>query len=300
MDSSSEPAASSGRPRIPPGAKDPYTGESQLMHQPEPEANEKEDSSADFGDEGTLAKGYEQAETWHGLKRIGFAPEKAWIYHGPSEADKYQRYNGKASRVRQDTPSAAHQVAVEICLLQLCGKPLDAVHTLLYNKEKNILAEQCIVEGSETSTLWFPNEEVKTQLVALFEKVGAGKNATPTQGEKPDTVSLSLIDPEVKFHFAKRFSVLTHRRVPDKAISSSSSVAQFVAAMTTKMKEKPPNVIRKFARRKNAGVLPPNIQFSGKRINKNTEDEAYGRKKIIHAELYNRGLVLPKRGSRMA
>lgn len=68
-----------------------------------------------------------------------------------------------------------------------------------------------------------------------------------------------------------------------------------MAAMSTNLKEKPPNVARKLARRKAAGVLPPNIKFSGKRINKFTNDEDYGSKKVIQTELYNRGLVIPSK-----
>lgn len=71
----------------PPGAEDPYSGESQLLHKQE----EEQRDLASEGEESTLAKGYELAETWDGLSTIGFIPKEAWVYNGSSEADVYQR-----------------------------------------------------------------------------------------------------------------------------------------------------------------------------------------------------------------
>jgi hypothetical protein len=40
--------------------------------------------------------------------------------------------------------------------------------------------------------------------------------------------------------------------------------------------------------------LPPNVQFSSKRLSKGHEDKEMGRQKAIYAELLRRGLIVPK------
>lgn len=73
----------------PPGAADPYTGDSQLTQSaPAPE------SELAGGVKSELAQGdnYVQAETWAGLSKVGYLPEKEWIQIGRSKADKFQRY----------------------------------------------------------------------------------------------------------------------------------------------------------------------------------------------------------------
>ena len=96
------------------------------------------------------------------------------------------------------------------------------------------------------------------------------------------------------FQFAKRYSQLLARRIPDKVISSSATVGDFVSALSTKLKEKPPNVIKVLAKHKVAGALPPNLKFSSARITRGDQDEDFGRKKAIYSELLSRGLVQPK------
>lgn len=90
----------------PPGQEDPYSGKSQIARQmgwkesevPEAE-NDSEapalgDKDAAEGRKGGLKEGddYEQAETWDGLRRIGFLKDEAWVYRGSSDADEYSRY----------------------------------------------------------------------------------------------------------------------------------------------------------------------------------------------------------------
>lgn len=70
----------------PPGPKDPYSGESQLLHK-----DVKEEEGNAPAEEGALAGGYEQADNWEGLGTIGFTPQKAWMQNGPSKADAYHR-----------------------------------------------------------------------------------------------------------------------------------------------------------------------------------------------------------------
>lgn len=92
----------------------------------------------------------------------------------------------------------------------------------------------------------------------------------------------------------KRISQLLHRQIPDYAITSSTTVGEIVIALSTPLKDKSPNVHRAMTKRFDAGKLPPNIMFSKGRISRGDQDEDFGRKKAIHAELYKRGLVLEK------
>lgn len=87
---------------------------------------------------------------------------------------------------------------------------------------------------------------------------------------------------------------MTGRRISDKIISSSASVDEVILGLEPWLK-KPKNVGKTLAQRRKAGRLPPNVFVSTRRVSEGDNDEALGRKKTIHAELYNRGLVLPKK-----
>lgn len=74
----------------PPGAADPYTGESQLARGVEPEqelAKGETDES-----EVKPTEDYEQAETWDGLEAIGYLQKDKWIQEGTRKTDKYAPY----------------------------------------------------------------------------------------------------------------------------------------------------------------------------------------------------------------
>lgn len=74
----------------PPGAADPYTGESQIA----PEAERESGELAAGAEREELQSGdaYVQAETWDGLRRIGFTKEQEWKFRGSSPVDEYERY----------------------------------------------------------------------------------------------------------------------------------------------------------------------------------------------------------------
>ncbi|KAJ5806392.1 uncharacterized protein N7503_003994 [Penicillium pulvis] len=289
----------------PPGAEDPYTGESQLTRE------EGSLAAGEAVEEGDLASGstYVQAETWDGLDVIGFTKEKEWLADGPnSDADAYARYDADVKP--RALPQAAHQAAVEISLMQLLGKPLTSVCEVATHDPKiQDMLNGCVVLGSEPlgTALRFPNQDSMDALVFVFSQIG-GK--TEAQIESPEKFilegepvkkvtqgphhALSLTNSEIKFAFAKRCSQLMGRRIPDQVISSSATVGDFVAGLSTRLKEKPVNVTKKLAKVKAAGYLPPNLKFSGKRITKADHDEDLGRKKTIYSELLNRGLLISR------
>ncbi|KAJ5088257.1 hypothetical protein N7456_011873 [Penicillium angulare] len=292
----------------PPGAADPYTGQSQ-MNQAAEQSSGKEEGGLQAGEESgedlTVGSEYVQADTWNGLDVIGFTEEKEWLVRGSDpEADQYTRYDADV-KVRK-LPLAFHQTAVEICLMKMLGKPLTEISSVAtHHHVIQKMIDDCVVVGSESweTALRFPNQKAMETLSFVFNQIG---EKTETQIGTPEKFilenkeaaselrTLSLADSNVKFAFAKRFSQLIGRRIPDKIISSSNTTGEFVAGIDTRLKEKPINVTKKLAKRARAGVLPPNLQFSSKRISKADHDEAVGRKKAIISELYNRGLYVPQ------
>ncbi|KAJ5752478.1 hypothetical protein N7520_009395 [Penicillium odoratum] len=295
----------------PPGAEDPYTGESQLTQQEVVEDKKDGLAAGETVQEGGLASGssYVQADTWEGLDVIGFTENKEWFVQGVNEeTDLYVRYDADV-KVRA-VPLAAHQAAVEICLMHMLGKSLTSVCEVATHDPKiQAMLDSCVVLGSEplSTALRFPDAKTMEALVFVFRQIG-GK--TDAQIESPEKFiieevpekniaqgphhALSLVDSQVKFAFAKRCSQLMGRRIPDKTISSSSTIGEFVTGLSTRLKEKPVPVTKKLSKYKAAGHLPPNLKFSGKRLSKADNDEDLGRKKTIYSELYKRGLIISK------
>jgi len=74
----------------PPGQADPYSGGSQIASKDGGYAGEL--AAGVEGEEFKLGDQYVQAETWNGLRRIGFTEEEAWKERGSNGADKYSRY----------------------------------------------------------------------------------------------------------------------------------------------------------------------------------------------------------------
>ncbi|KAJ5242434.1 uncharacterized protein N7469_000761 [Penicillium citrinum] len=284
----------------PPGAADPYTGESQLAQKPT-----ATDGELAGGDKSELAQGdnYVQAENWKGLASVGYLPEDEWIQQGRSKSDKYQRF-GEQTRTRPILP-AAHQAAVEICLLHLLGKPLTSICQVnRHNTQIREMIESCTVQPSATQgwEIKFPDGKTHEALVFVFNQIGGQGDAKIESGDfvKRDRNaevqpyrSLSLVDPEFKFAYVKRLSQLYHRRISDKAITSSNTIGELIVAMSANLKEKPKNVTKCLSSALNAGLLPPNLAFHSSRISKADRDEDYGRKKVIYSEYIQRGLAVP-------
>ncbi|KAJ5683093.1 hypothetical protein N7462_006258 [Penicillium macrosclerotiorum] len=287
----------------PPGAEDPYSGESQVLR--EAEADESQGLAPGEAEGESLAKGdsYTQAETWDGLKVIGFSRKEAWINSGTSEADEYSRFG--ADVTPRPILVAAHQATVEICLMHMLGKPLAGICEVDdHNAQIQEMLDKCIIKGSDTqqwnNALRFPDQTTQEALVFVFNQIGGegSKNL-----ESPETLlaentskdashnALSLANPEVKFAYVKRLSQLLGRRIPDTTISSSSTVGDIITALSSRLKEKPVDVSKRLRRQKAAGWLPPNVQFSRRRATKADKDEDFGRKKEIYAELHRRGLA---------
>ncbi|CAI7604602.1 hypothetical protein N7533_008826 [Penicillium manginii] len=285
----------------PPGAADPYTGDSQLS-----QSSTAAEGELAGGETSELAKGdnYVQAETWAGLAKVGYLPEQEWTQAGSSNADKYHRF-GEQTRTRPILP-AAHQTAVEICLLHLLGKPLESICQVnRHNTQIREMIESCTVQPSETQgwEIKFPDQQTKEALVFVFNQIGGEEAAQiestefvkrDRQVETEPYRLLSLVDPKIKFAYIKRLSQLHNRRIPDKAITSSNSIGELIVALSSRLKEKPKNVTKSLHSAWDAGLLPPNLAFQATRIRQSDRDEDAGRKKVIYSEYIKRGLITPK------
>ncbi|KAJ5166647.1 uncharacterized protein N7482_005428 [Penicillium canariense] len=285
----------------PPGAADPYTGESQLARGAEPEEGL---ANGEVKESETLATGdgYQQAQTWDGLDVIGYLQKDKWLEEGPRKADKYTRY-GANLKPRATLP-ALRQTTVEICLMSMLGKPLASICDVASHDNQILqMLDSCYVEGSSTqqwnTALRFSSQTNMEALLFVFNQIGGestikvepSETLITDKSHKHDTHrDLSLADPEVKFAFVKRFSQLIGRRIPDKAITTSHTVGDILAGISSQLKEKPIQVTKELNKQAAAGALPANVKFSKKRLTKSQNDEDHGRKKAIVSEIYRRGL----------
>ncbi|KAJ5082099.1 hypothetical protein N7532_011142 [Penicillium argentinense] len=257
-----------------------------------------------------LGDGYVQAETWEGLTSVGYLPKDEWKQTGSARNDVYHRF-GRETRIRP-TLTAAHQTAVEICLLQLLGKDLTSIcHVDHHNEQIRVMLEKCTVQATETGQweIKFPDAQTKEALVFVFNQIGGGEpnNQIESTGDfverDPKAESyraLSIADSDIKFAYIKRLSQLIGRRIPDKFISASNTVDELIQALSSKLKEKPVDVNRRLSKQWAAGNLPPNLGFHSSRLSRGDRDEDFGRKKAIHAEYFERGLVFPREGKKKA
>ncbi|KAF7718356.1 Uncharacterized protein PECH_001049 [Penicillium ucsense] len=287
----------------PPGPADPYSGQSQLLRGAEPENEEGLASGETEEAELSAADDYKQAKTWDGLESIGFLQKDQWLQEGTSKADKYVRY-GAEVRTRS-VPYALHQTTVELCLMSILGKPLTSVCDIpRHNPQILSMLDSCYVDASSpkqwNAALRFPNQQTMEALMFVFNQIGGESTAKVEPSDKLITEKsskadshreLSLLDPNVKFAFVKRLSQLLGRRIPDKAITSSWTVGEILSGMAIQLKEKPVQVKKVLKKKAAAGQLPPNLNFSPKRLSKHHVDEEFGRKKAIMSEFYRRGYV---------
>lgn len=132
---------------------------------------------------------------------------------------------GEQTRARPILP-AAHQAAVEICLLQLLGKPLTSICQVnRHNTQIREMIESCTVQPSATQgwEIKFPDEQTKEALVFVFNQIGGEQEAKiestdfvkrDRQVEVEPYRSLSLADPELKFAVCTSFQQLSTSKLP--------------------------------------------------------------------------------------
>lgn len=122
-------------------------------------------------------------------------------------------------------PTAAHQAAVEISLMQMLGKPLTSICTVSYHLGRiQLMINNCVVDGSETeqwnTALRFPDQQTMDALVFVFNQIGESTESkeiespesflVKEEASEPEAYrALSLADPTVKFAVRLPFPVIT-------------------------------------------------------------------------------------------
>ncbi|KAH2194374.1 hypothetical protein EMGR_005980 [Emarellia grisea] len=319
----------------PPGLKDPYGGEGVLERKwkKQPEQQEEEPSrgsteALETQSEDVISNTYEPATTWESLPRVGHLGK--WSDLPPTEADVFNPFMLKKKLTKEGhLHLAAHQAAVEICLMHALKKPLTKICDVVeHEKPVFKLIWKCkIVPNAESQwgqSLVYPDDESKDVLVYIFEQIGGGADTTATpaeeevqedveteeQGAVEDSISqaptppffgyrsvrdkgflsLSLNDPETKFAFLKRLSQLSGHYFPDPVMHSISTVKQAVEYLEGVVNPKPTKLADQLVNNPELQHLP-NVKLFTKRQTALHKDEELGRKKIIESELRARGLI---------
>ncbi|KAL4788246.1 ribosomal subunit 39S-domain-containing protein [Aspergillus varians] len=325
----------------PPGLKDPYGGEgifekkfkkNQAVRQEDQAVEvtpaETQSAAAEAAVEDAVPENdaaYEAATTWEGLQRIGHLGR--WSDLPASEADAY---NSFFSNRRLTKPGhlalAAHQTAVELCLMHSLKKPLTSVCDVVeHEKPVFKLMWNCKIQpkGQWDSALEYPDKETEDALVYIFQQIGdqavvsqAEQTAEDVENAEAEDVeeieaaqqpknapffgyrdvrdngflSLPLSDPVTKFAFLKRFSQLTGHYFPDPVIESISSVQQVMHHIQKELTPKPKKLAEHLVTDEGLQSLP-NVKVFAKKQKPWHMDEELGRKKLIDAELRERGLI---------
>ncbi|KAL4900503.1 hypothetical protein BDW74DRAFT_182594 [Aspergillus multicolor] len=317
----------------PPGLKDPYGGEGVFEKKfgkasmakqggaPENGEDAENQAAAESGDvaEEVIDGEYVPATTWEGLDRIGHLGE--WTDLPPNSEDAFTSFS---SNRRLNKPGhlalAAHQTAVELCLMQSLNKPLASICEVVeHEKPVFKLIYNCKIQPKSAwdSALEYPDKETEDALVFIFKQIGAqeteqsaGISANAETEEdgiavkKPfffgyqdvkdkGFLTLSLSDPATKFAFLKRFSQLSGHYFPDPAIESITSVKQVLGHILKETAPKPKKLAEHLLANDTLQSLP-NVKIFAKRQKPWHKDEELGRKKLIDRELRRRGLVSRK------
>ncbi|KAF4174974.1 hypothetical protein CNMCM8694_005397 [Aspergillus lentulus] len=323
----------------PPGLKDPYGGEGVLERKWKKQPGQQEEEPArastealETQSEDALSDTYEPATTWEGLPRVGHLGK--WSDLPPTEADAFNPESSFMLKKKLTKEGhlhlAAHQAAVEICLMHALKKPLTKICDVVeHEKPVFKLIWKCKIEPNAESqwgqSLVYPDDESKDVLVYIFEQIGGGADTTaaPTEEEVQEDaeteeheepvedsisqaptppffgyrsvqdkgfLSLSLNDPETKFAFLKRLSQLSGHYFPDPVMHSISTVKQAVEYLEGVVNPKPTKLADQLVNNPELQHLP-NVKLFTKRQTALHKDEELGRKKIIESELRARGLI---------
>jgi hypothetical protein len=179
----------------PPGLKDPYGGEGVLERKwkKQPEQQEEEPArgstkALETQSEDVLSDTYEPATTWEDLPRVGHLGK--WSDLPPTEADVFDPFMLKKKLTKEGhLHLAAHQAAVEICLMHALKKPLTKICDVVeHEKPVFKLIWKCKIDPNVESqwgqSLVYPDDEAKDVLIYIFEQIGGGANTTAAPAEE--------------------------------------------------------------------------------------------------------------------
>ncbi|RHZ67903.1 uncharacterized protein CDV56_104749 [Aspergillus thermomutatus] len=174
----------------PPGLKDPYGGEGVLERKWKNQSGQQEEEPARGSTEALETQSedvlsgdtYDPATTWEGLPRIGHLGK--WSDLPPTEADAFNPFMLKRKLTKKGhLHLAAHQAAVELCLMHALKKPLTRICDVVeHEKPVFKLIWQCKIEPKAESqwgeSLIYPDGEAKDVLVYIFEQIGGRAETT--------------------------------------------------------------------------------------------------------------------------
>ncbi|RDW60389.1 uncharacterized protein DSM5745_10847 [Aspergillus mulundensis] len=319
----------------PPGLKDPYGGEGVFEKKfgkgslaqkqggapgSDEGAAENQAATAEGGDvaEEAIDGEYLPATTWEGLDRIGHLGR--WNDLPPNPEDAFTSFSSNRRLTKPGHLAlAAHQTAVELCIMRTLNKPLASICEVVeHEKPVFKLIYNCKIQPNSAwdSALEYPDKETEDALVFIFKQIGAqdaeqtaeaSGNAASEEYEDAPAVkkpfffgyqdvkdkgfsTLSLSDPATKFAFLKRFSQLSGHYFPDPTIESITSVKQVLGHILKETAPKPKKLAEYLLANDTLQTLP-NVKIFAKRQKPWHKDEELGRKKLIDRELRRRGLV---------
>ncbi|KAE8349245.1 ribosomal subunit 39S-domain-containing protein [Aspergillus coremiiformis] len=184
----------------PPGMKDPYGGQgilerrfkkNQAERQEEQNAlaQNKENSQSYENDNDS----YEAATTWEGLERIGHMDRLS--HRRPSEDQTFTPFVRQRKFTNPGYLSlAAHQAAVEICLMHTLNKPLAKVCKVFSHQEPVFkMIWECRIQ-SEANGQWsqavvYPNEQAEEALAYIFNQIGGQREPAVVEETAEETVA---------------------------------------------------------------------------------------------------------------
>ncbi|KAK5169662.1 uncharacterized protein LTR77_005640 [Saxophila tyrrhenica] len=252
-------------------------------------------------------KGYRQALSWAGLKRVG---SEEWV---KAREDKGEAYTGftpqkQLQLLNENWYSLLHNIVTEVSVLQKADRDVNqvwyprdsAAQTFSHSSKMEVQP----MEGGVELVIPQDSEEVQKILQAIpeqpdqpTEQTGARiRNLSRLLSDHPAPEDAWLqipVDAKTKLAIAKRITQLTGRRISDPVISNATTVQDLFDAI--KIKEKP----KKLARTEELQTLRielPNVEVHPKRRSVIDKEKRVGRWKVIEAELEARDL--PVKGNR--
>ncbi|GIK04185.1 hypothetical protein Aspvir_008263 [Aspergillus viridinutans] len=179
----------------PPGLKDPYGGEGVLERKWKKQPGQQEEEPArgstealESQSEDVLPDTYEPATTWERLPRVGHLGK--WSDLPPTEADVFNPFMLKKKLTKEGhLHLAAHQAAVELCLMHALKKPLTKICDVAeHEKPVFKLIWKCKIDPNAESqwgqSLVYPDDEAKDVLVYIFEQIGGRADTTAAPAEE--------------------------------------------------------------------------------------------------------------------
>ncbi|KAK5732873.1 hypothetical protein LTR17_010146 [Elasticomyces elasticus] len=265
-------------------------------------------------------KDYVPAQGWDGLERVG---SEEWV---KARADQGEQYVGFVPKKRVELSNKQwqmllHHIMVEILALQQAGRapgqvcyPRNAdMYTWRQTRKaamksatnrasatvsfSDLAAEQFVLQAIPESA---STETAQDQQVLINEVEFAVADADEALGWKassdlsaPSWMDISIKNPSVKMALIKRTLQLTGKRLPDPAVSLSTTLADLYNHL--QLKEQPKKLAQT-PQMQRIKLSAPNVKVFTNRQTPIHKEKEIGRWKIIEEELVRRDL--PVTGSR--